>query len=59
MNRYPEIGETVKILDDIGINLKNDRIGTVESRDGEYILVKLNKSGVLCERYLCELEKVV
>lgn len=57
MNRYPEIGETVKILDNIGADLENDRVGTVESRDGEYIFVRLNKSGVLCERYPCELEK--
>ena len=57
MNRYPEIGEKVKIIDDIGAALENDRVGTVESRDGEHILVRLNKSGVFCDRYSCELEK--
>lgn len=58
MNRYPRIGETVRIINDIGVALNSDRIGTVESRDGEYILVRLDKSGVLCDCYLCELDPV-
>ena len=55
MNRYPRIGETVRIINDIGADLNSDRIGIVESRDGDYILVRLNKSSVLCDCYPCEL----
>ena len=56
MNRYPKVGEKVKIMNDIGKDFVDDMIAVVESRDGEYIYVRTLKKRVLIERYICELE---
>lgn len=56
MNRYPKVGETVQIMNDIGKDFVDDMIATVEYRDGEYIGVRTLKKRVLIERYPCELE---
>ena len=58
MNRYPNIEETVKVLRYIGPQLDDDRIGKVLSRDGEYIIVELDKSKVQVECYMYELEEI-
>lgn len=58
MNRYPRIGEAVRILNSIGDDLANDRVGVVVDRDGEYVLIQLDMSEVLVERYPCELEPI-
>lgn len=58
MDHYPKIGDTVKILNDIGKEFDDDRIGEVIGRDGEYIDIRLKKSNVLIERYICELELI-
>ena len=58
MNRYPNIDETVKVMRNIGHELKDDKIGKVLSRDGEYIIVKLYKSEVEVECYMYELEEI-
>ena len=58
MNRYPEVGEKVRILNDIGIDFIDDKEGEVIYRDGEYIMIKLDKSCVVVERYPCELESL-
>ena len=57
MNRYPNIEETVKVVKELCTDLKNDRIGKVLSRDGEYIIVELAKSKVEVECYMYELEE--
>lgn len=53
---YANKGDTVKVLVPTHSDFHNDKIGVVTNRDGEYILVKLNKSGVECEHYPCEIE---
>lgn len=58
MDRYPKIGERVLILNDIGIEFVADKEGEVIERDGEYILIQLDKSCVVVERYICELESL-
>lgn len=58
MDHYPKIGDTVKILNDIGKELADDKYGEVIARDGEYIDIRLNKSNVVVERYICELELI-
>jgi len=58
MNRYPNINETVKVIRYIDKSLENDKIGTVLSRDGEYIIIELNKSKVQIECYMYELEEI-
>ncbi len=55
MKKYPQIGEEVEIINLVGKEFENDKVGKVISRDGEYILIKLNKSKVVVERYRCEL----
>ena len=58
MNKYPDINAPVKVLSFIGKEFENDKEGKVISRDGEYILIELNKSKVQVERYLSEIEKI-
>jgi len=58
MNRYPNINETVKVLRNLGPDFENDKIGITISRDGEYIIVELDKSKVQIECYMYELEEI-
>lgn len=58
MNRFPKIGEPVEVRAFIGKEFENDKIGTVVRRNGEYIYVKLNKSGIEFELYTCELNEI-
>jgi len=58
MNRYPKVGEEVEIIIPMAPSLKGDNIGVVEHRDGDYIYIKLNKSGVVVENYSCELKEI-
>ena len=44
MDRYPEIGEKVRILNDIGIEFVDDKEGEVIKRNGEYVYIQLDKS---------------
>lgn len=56
MNRYPRVGETVRITNFIGKDFVDDMIATVEQRDGDYIYVRTLKKRVLIERYINELQ---
>ena len=56
MNRYPKVGEDVEIIIPMAPSLKGDNIGEVVERNGEYIYIKLKKSGVVVENYTCELK---
>lgn len=58
MNRYPKVGEEVEIIIPMAPSLKGDNIGVVIERNGEYIYIKLNKSGVVVENYPCELNSI-
>lgn len=58
MKRYPNIDETVRVIRYLGDEFEDDRIGKVISRDGEYIIIELDKSKVEVECYTCELEEV-
>jgi len=58
MNRYPKISEIVKVIRYLGAEFEDDKIGKVIWRDGEYILIKLKKSGIEVECYTCELEEI-
>lgn len=58
MDRYPDIGERVRILNDIGIEFVDDKEGEVIKRNGEYIYIQLDKSCIIIERYICELESL-
>ncbi len=55
---YPQPGEEVEIINFIGKEFENDKVGKVISRDGDYILIELNKSKVVVERYPCELREI-
>ncbi len=57
MNRFPIIGEVVEVLAYQGKDLEHDRIGTVYHRNGEYIYIRLHKTGVEVECYTCELKE--
>lgn len=54
--RYPRPQDKVEIITPIGKEFENDMVGTVINRDGEYILIELDKSHVVVERYPCELK---
>ncbi len=56
MNRYPKVGEKVRILNNIGKDFVDDMIAVVDYRDGEYVYVRTLKKRVLIERYVNELE---
>lgn len=58
MDRYPNINETVKVNRNLGKDLVDDKIGKTISRDGEYIIIELNKSKVHVECYMYELEEI-
>jgi len=60
MDRFPKEGDPVRITMQIDKDLEanNDKVGKVLWRDGEYIMVELDKSKVQVECYLCELEEV-
>ena len=58
MRRFPTLEERVRILNDIGKEFEDDKIGTVKYRDGDYIMIKLDKSGVLVERYPSEIDSI-
>ena len=51
-------GKRCRILNDIGEELKDDRVGTVINVDGAYILIELDKSKVHVERYPCEITEI-
>ncbi len=53
-----EVGTRVRILNDIGKDLNDDRVGKVVNVDGAYILVELDKSKVQVERYPNELTEI-
>ena len=55
---YPNIGAEVKIIVPRGKDFENDRIGIVESRNGEVIYVRVHKSQVLMEVYLSEIRLI-
>lgn len=59
MNRYPKVGEDVEVIVYKGKDFVNDKFGTVICRDGEYIDIKLHKSGVVVECYPCELKEIL
>jgi len=59
MNRYPKVGEEVEVILYQGKDLEHDRIGVVQRRNGEYIYIKLNKTGVEVECYPCELKEIL
>jgi hypothetical protein len=51
-------GMQVRILNDIGKELADDRIGTIEKVDGAYIYIKLDKSKAVVERYPNEITEI-
>ena len=55
MRRVPSVGEKVRITNSIGKDLDDDRRGRVVGVDGYYVLIRLNKSSVVVERYPNEL----
>jgi len=57
--KYIQPGDEVEVINFIGKEFEDDKIGKVISRDGDYILVKLNKSKIVVERYPCELQEIV
>ncbi len=59
MNRFPKVDEEVEVIPYQGKDLEHDRIGTVIRRNGEYIYIKLHKTGVVVECYSCELKEIL
>lgn len=55
---YFQPEDNVEVLNDIGKDFKDDKVGTVYHRDGDYIYVRLTKSGVEVECYPCELRLI-
>ena len=55
---YPDIGSEVEIIVPRGEDFETDRIGIVESRNGELIYVRVHKSQVLMEVYPSEIRLI-
>ncbi len=57
MNRYPEVGEKVKVqASSLPAELQDYLIGEVIERNGEYIYIQLDHCQVVVERYPNEIE---
>jgi len=54
--KYISVGDRVEFMPPGAKGLEDDKIGTVIDRDGDYILVELDKSKVVLEAYPCELK---
>lgn len=53
-----EVGDTVEVLNDIGKDFKNDKVGEITNVDGYYILIELVKSKVEIECYPNEIKNL-
>lgn len=53
-----KVGQRVRILSDIGKELNEDRVGTIEKIDGGYIDIRTDKLKALVERYPNEITEI-
>lgn len=53
-----KVGQRVRILSDIGKELNEDRVGTIEKINGGYIDIRTDKLKALVERYPNEITEI-